>query len=287
MPAQISKSEVLSIMEKIGNICSMRIQVYLVGGGAMALRGEKDATKDLDLIVRSSLEAQELKRAFESLGFDVNTRHPQECHALVDATILSASGGGVRADIFAERICNKLRLSEGMIRRAERVDEWGELVLYICSREDIFLLKSVTERSRDLDDMIALFRKGLSRDIILEECDNQTDPEGLRKSSIWEAFLLTKLDEMERRYGVKVPWKRALKTRAELKMGAQRLLTLIDKGMNSVDGLSTELRETPAFIRECLDYLEKNNQIVVDRKVRPHRIKSPKRAYNAADNRTM
>lgn len=263
------------IMEKVGAICKRKIRVYMVGGGAMALRGEKNATKDIDLIVRSPTEAEELKKAFESLRFDVNTRQPRECHALVDATILSAPTG-LRADIFVGKVCNRLRLSDGMIRRAELVGRWGGITLYICSREDIFLLKSVTERSRDLDDMITLFRKGLDRDIILGECEDQADPGGLGKSSIWEAFLLTKVEEMEKRHGVRVPWKRGLRSRAEMKLGAQHLLRLIEEGMNSVKGLATEMDEKPEFVIRCLRRLEETGEIEVDRNTRPHRIRLSK-----------
>ena len=275
MPTQIRSAEVLAIMEKVGAVCKKKIHMYMVGGGAMALRGEKDATKDIDLIVRSQVEAGELKSALESLGFDVNTRHPRECHALVDATILS-SPTGLRADVFVGKVCNRLRLSEGMIRRAELVDRWGEVTLFICSREDIFLLKSVTERSRDLDDMITLFRKGLDRDIILGECDDQADPGGMRKSSVWEAFLLTKVEEMETRYGVDVPWKRRLRSRAEMKLGAQRLLGLVEEGVDSVRVLSAEMGENRDFISRCIHYLEEAGEIEVDKSTRPHRIRQLK-----------
>lgn len=272
MPAQIGSAEVLSIMERVGAVCKKKVRVYMVGDGAMALRGEKEATKDIDLIVRSPAEAEELKRAFESLRFDVNTRQPRECHALVDATIMSAPTG-LRADIFVGKVSNRLRLSDGMIRRAELVDRWGGVALYICSREDIFLLKSVTERSRDLDDMIVLFRKGLERDTILGECEDQGEPEGLRNSSIWEAFLLTKIEEMEMRYGVRVPWKRGLRSKAEMKLGAQHLLRLVEEGVTSVKDLATEMDESPQFVSRCLHHLEETREIEVDKNIRPHRIK--------------
>ncbi len=273
MPAQLGSAEVLSIMEKAGAICRNEVRAYMVGGGAMALRGEKDATKDVDLIVRSPAEAEELKRAFESMGFAVNARKPEECHALVDATILSAPTG-LRADIFVGKVCNRLRLSDGMVRRAELVDRWGGITLYICSREDIFLLKSVTERTRDLDDMITLFRKGLDRGIILEECEDQADPAGLGNSSIWEAFLLTKVEEMEKRHGVSVPWKRGLRARAEMKLGAQHLLRLVGGGVSTIRDLAAEMGETPEFVSRCLRYLEETGEIEVDRDARPHRVRA-------------
>jgi len=274
---QIGRDEVLSILRRVGGSCTMRIPVYLVGGGAMALRGEKDATKDIDLILESQDEAEELKRAFETLGFEVNSRHPAECRAMVDASILSRPTG-VRADIFVGKVCDKLRFSEGMKGRAEFVAELGMIVLHICSREDIFLLKSVTERTRDLDDMVTLFRSGLSRDAILDECERQNARTDLRESHVWEAFLLVKIEEMENRYGVRVPWKRTLKAKAETKMGAQRLLAHIDKGTRSMRELSRDMNESSEFVRRCLRYLEEAGEITIDRGATPHRITPTRRS---------
>lgn len=181
--SQIGREEVLSTIEKAGEMCTRRIAIYLIGGGAMALRGEKDSTKDLDLVLEEQDDANELKKAFERIGFTVNARRPAECRALVDAAILSKPAG-LRADIFVGKVCDRLRFSEGMRSRAVLVDSLGNIALYICSREDIFLLKSVTERTRDLDDMMSLFRSGLSRDIILTECDIQSTLAGFRESPI-------------------------------------------------------------------------------------------------------
>lgn len=270
-PSQIGREEVLSILKKVGGMCPRQIPVYLIGGGAMALRGEKDATRDLDLVLESQDDADEIKKAFERVGFVVDARRPDECHALVDAAILSKPAG-LRADIFVGKVCNKLRFSDGMRKRAVLVDNLGKVKLFICAREDIFLLKSVTERTRDLDDMMSLFRSGLSRDTILGECDLQSALAGFRESRIWEAFLLVKIQEMEKRFGISVPWKRSLKSKAEVKMGAHQLLKMIDRGISSIRRLSEEMGETPEFTIKCLGYLEKVGEIRIDRKTRPYRI---------------
>lgn len=95
-PSQIGRDEVLSILRKVGDLCPRRIPVYLIGGGAMALRGEKDSTRDLDLVLESQGEADVLKRAFERIGFTVDARRPNECRALVDAAILSKPAGDIQ-----------------------------------------------------------------------------------------------------------------------------------------------------------------------------------------------
>jgi hypothetical protein len=270
-PSQIGREEVLSILKRVGDTCRRRIPAYLIGGGAMALRGEKDATRDLDLVMESQDDADEIKWAFERHGFIVDSRRPEECHALVDAAILSKPAG-LRADIFVGKVCNKLRFSEGMKMRANFVDELGKVTLLMCSREDIFLLKSVTERTRDLDDMMSLVRSGLDRDTILSECDLQSELAGFRESQVWEAFLIVKIEEMEKKFGIRIPWKRSLKSRAEIKMGAHQLLNEIQKGTLSVGKLSEITKETPAFTSKCLRYLEEMGEIRIERNAKPYRV---------------
>lgn len=270
--SQIGRDEVLSILKEVGGLCPRKTNVYLIGGGAMALRGEKDATRDLDLVLDSQADADSLKKAFERVGFTVDARRPDECRALIDAAILSRPAG-LRADIFVGKVCDRLHFSKAMKKRAEFVDDLGKVSLFMSAREDIFLLKSVTERSRDLDDMMSLFRRGLDRDVILSECDLQSALAGHLESPVWEAFLLVKIQEMEGRYGVSVPWKRLLRSRAEIKLGATRLMKEIDRGAHTVNKLSKVTKEAPEFTRKCLRYLEEIGEVVIDRKMTPHRIR--------------
>lgn len=273
--AQIGRDEVLSILREAGSECHRPIPAYLIGGGAMALRGEKDATRDLDLVLMSQDDADELKRAFERIGFTVNARRPDECMALVDAVILNKPAG-MRADIFVQKICDKLYFSEGMRSRATLVDKLGKLTLFMCSREDIFLLKSVTERTRDLDDMMSLFRSGLERDIILGECDLQTRLAGFRDSPVWEAFLLVKIEEMEERYGVGIPWKRTLRSRAETRIGAHQLLKEIVSLPISIQQLSGDMDESLAFTKKCLRFLEEMGEIAIEGTAKAIRVRRRK-----------
>jgi len=81
--------------------------VYLIGGGAIALRGEKDSTLDLDIVLDSRRDSKDIESAFEGIGFSVAVRHPEECARLVDAAIFSKSTGP-RVDIFAGKVCDML-----------------------------------------------------------------------------------------------------------------------------------------------------------------------------------
>jgi hypothetical protein len=219
----------------------------------MAIRGEKAATKDVDLILESNEDAREMRSASTALGFEVNVRHPEECRQLGDAEILTATEG-MRVDIFVERVCNKLHLSEGMRRRSEIYGEMGCISLYICSREDIFLLKSVTERDRDLDDMLVLYRKGIDKEILLDECQQQDQYDAGVGGRIWEAFLITKIEEMEEKFSISIPWKRELKRLADLKLGSRLVLDQVKAGINTVNGLVERLEIEPSQVRKYLSY---------------------------------
>ena len=269
--AQFKKDEVLSVLVEAGKICSIKIPAYLVGGGAMAIREEKDATKDLDIILESEEYAEELGNELKELGFEVNIRPPVECKSLVDAKILTAQRG-MRVDIFVRTVCDKLVFSQGMKSRSEFYSDLGQISLSICSREDIFLLKSVTERNRDLDDMIVLYRKGINKETILTECRFQSQHDDLIKGRIWEAFLLTKIEEMEEKYGISVPWKRELKRIVEVKLSSKLVLEQIKNGLDTVPKISEELGLKSVQVKICLTHLETAGTILINNKVRPNKI---------------
>ena len=269
--AQFDKNEVLKILAEAGKICPKKMPVYLVGGGAMAIRGEKDVTKDVDLILEHEEDAEGLGGALVSLGFEVNIQPPMECESLVDAKIMTALIG-MRVDIFVRTVCHKLVFSPGMKERSEFYGNYGNISLSICSREDIFLLKSVTERGRDLDDMIVLFRKGMDKDALLTECQIQGQYDELLDGRIWEAFLLRKIDEMEEKYGVSIPWKRELRRIAETKLGSKLVLEQIKGGLNTVNRISERLGLRPNDVRQYISQLESKGMIKIDRTIRPNTI---------------
>lgn len=243
----------------------------------MAFRGEKAATKDVDLIVETTEDAEELGRAFHKLGFDINIQPPTECKSLVDARILTESRG-MRVDIFVKIVCGKLVLSEGMRSRSDFHASMGNIALFICSREDIFLLKSVTERSRDLDDMVVLYRKGVNKQTLMNECEAQGKHDDIANGRIWEVFLSEKIEEMEEAYGISVPWKRELRKTADMKLGRMFVLGGLNEEMSTVPRLALQLGLSRSDVRAIIMSLEEDELIAVDRSSRPHKLslKKPK-----------
>jgi len=237
----------------------------------MSLRGEKLSTKDMDLIVESTRESEILRQAFFQLGFVLNDRRPDECQMLIDAAVLSKFDGP-RIDLFVHSVCGKLVLSEGMKARSELDSVLGRLRLMICAREDIFLLKSVTERDKDLEDMYVLMQGGIDSRVVLDECDYQSRHDASGEGRIYEAFLLTKLTEIEDRFDVSIPWKRELKMLAERKLGAKLVLGRLVEGGATFSELSDGLDLPQSQVRAILRQLEEADEVEVDRSRRPYKI---------------
>ena len=94
-------------------------------------------------------------------------------------------------DVFVRRVFKRLHLSESMISRAEIPEEFAShefFRVYLVSKGDIFLFKSVTsmERVRDVEDLITLVETGLEYNSIIQELENQLSMDDSLKSLIPE-----------------------------------------------------------------------------------------------------
>lgn len=149
---------------EIGKNIDKRVRIFIFGGAAMALKGYKERTKDVDILVpeRDSLEI--LVAAAEKLGY--------RSYRNQDVAILEHSSRP-RIDIYCKHILNKVYLTDTMITRAKSI-EYGNLEVLVADDTDIALTKSVAGRMRDVNDIILLIRQGKVRwremlDEILEQ----------------------------------------------------------------------------------------------------------------------
>lgn len=97
-----------------------------------------------------------------------------------------------RVDLFCRCVCGKFALSEKMIGRASLVLTLDRFRLFICSLDDIFLFKSMTEREGDLMDCFNMATEyELNWDAILEEAEGQSvDDRGAWITWITERMIL-------------------------------------------------------------------------------------------------
>ena len=127
------------------------LTLFLIGGGAMAFYGLKDATKDIDIILTNSKELSNLKTSLKATGYKelepaliTTPYHKMETNAILE------NQDGFRWDLFVNKVCNALSLTTAMKQRSNQLYKNRLLTVLIASKEDIFLLKGITEREADL-----------------------------------------------------------------------------------------------------------------------------------------
>ena len=215
-----------------------KIKIYVTGGAVMALAGLKIGTKDIDVIVESDRAMNNLVSALlEELYYTVSGARLLPPYEGLSAMVLE-NKQGFRWDIFLKIVARKLFLSSGMKKRATLMFQGRRLIVYRLSREDIFLLKGVTERDRDLDDMYILSRSGLSYDVIFKECKHQS-----RKSGrIWESALFGQCEDLRKKYDVEIPFLMKLRRLAEEKILQSKILERIQDGSSTREAIQSDLK---------------------------------------------
>lgn len=186
---------------RIGDGLDKELTVFLIGGGAMAFRDLKDATKDVDLVVQDDGTFQRFVDALEELGYEA-VEEPDEEYDALGATAILENDDGCRFDIFHRQVADKLIFSNGMADRSGSLIEEGDLEVRIASEEDIFLFKSVAGRTTDLEDMTTLVQTGLDQDAVLDELHRQTE---LLDDRLFVTYVNETLIDLEEEYNVTTP----------------------------------------------------------------------------------
>ena len=214
------------------------LKIHLAGGYVMAHQHLKAGTKDIDVIVETKDQVGALDRALEAAAYHLlpNGTLAAEYQALGATTYENSEG--FRWEIFRKTVANKLSLTRGMKSRAKSIRRGGKLQVSNLSNEDIFLMKGVTERDRDLEDMSRLARTGLDYRTILEECTIQSE----RTGRIWETGLYVKCLELQDKYEVTVPIARKLRKIGEEKMLSRQILKQLGIRNMSEEDLASALK---------------------------------------------
>jgi predicted nucleotidyltransferase len=193
------------VFDDIGVALKIPVHGLLIGGGAMSLKGIKDVTKDVDIVIVDDTEFREFLSCTYKLGFKDRTS-VSPGYGDLEAVVLE-NDEEFHIDLFRTSICRKFRIHEEIMERAEHFGSFGNLTISLMSNEDLFISKSTTERDRDLEDMYTMYLIGLDERIIIKEMAIQ---DSITKF-LWEAFMGVKLDELEEAYEITVPWKEGVK----------------------------------------------------------------------------
>lgn len=193
-----SFEEIKELLVQIDAKLQSKLEIYAIGGLVLLYRKLKPATKDLDLIVSSGKEYHRLRKILQELRFIATKPEFGYDHFNLSQILIRKD---FRIDLFSKTVCKGFSLSSGMIKRAEKVIQLKNLSLHLCSNEDIFLFKTMTERDGDLDDCIALASRGLKWDSIFEELMHQIALSGRK---VWITWIGERLDLLIER-GLNIP----------------------------------------------------------------------------------
>lgn len=256
------ESELQRLSSKLGR----KTAVYVAGGAAMALANLKEATKDIDVVVETSDQAKSLVSGLRSLGYKDPRQSLTIKHRRMFARDILENPDGFRWDIFEKVVANKLYLSKGMIERSQSHLSSNTLSVRLLSKEDIFLLKSVTDRERDLEDMKTVAESGLNWSIIDSECRWQT----AHSNRTWEDELCSRLQELKANYGIRSPIQERICKAADQKVLEEGIKLQLRKGTNAVKDIAREIGEPRSMVRKALARLVEKGVVSANRSKKPH-----------------
>ena len=133
------------------------VECYAFGGNAMMFYGYKDETKDIDLFFEKNEARKEFIEAIEEIGFE-------ECSpktVYIPGKLrekhrpLMFKKGDVRFDLFVKKIFQTV-LSPKMKEDLYAIHEFRDknnLKIKVFRKEHIVILKAVTERQADFEDI--------------------------------------------------------------------------------------------------------------------------------------
>lgn len=176
-----------------------KADVYVIGGGALLRRRLKEATKDIDLVVATRLELIEIQVALVKINF--RPQIPGREYRHMDLSQIFQRED-FRIDLFEKTVCGKFSLSESMMQRSEKVISLSHLNVFLCSNEDIFLFKTMTERDGDLNDCVSIasFQKP-DWNVILGELKSQIKQS---RQDVWVTWVGERFDLLVGR-GLDIP----------------------------------------------------------------------------------
>ena len=255
-------------LERLAATLPKKTAVFIAGGAAMAFYGLKEATKDIDVVVESKAKVDSLASTLHSLGYVDPRQGLTVNYTQMKTSAILENPDGFRWDMFEQVVAGKLRLSKGMIKRSQKLLYRGSLQARLLSKEDIFLLKSVTERDRDIEDMGIVAESGLNWDAVEKECRFQAS----HSVVVWEDALCNRLMELREKRGIASPIEKMICRIADQKILEAWITRKVREGINTVRGLASESGEPDRTIREAIGRLARRKIITVNRSIRPYRF---------------
>lgn len=159
----LTHKDQLDLFALVAKNLTKDIECYAFGGNAMMFYGYKEETKDVDLLFEEENHRQEFIRAISLLGYvetsPITIYIPEKLrdphHPLM------YKRGESRFDLFVKKIFKTL-LSSNMKENVFAVHEFNgkyNLKIKVLRKEYLTILKAVTSRDKDFEDILLILQK--------------------------------------------------------------------------------------------------------------------------------
>ncbi|MFH1649934.1 MAG: DUF6036 family nucleotidyltransferase [Candidatus Woesearchaeota archaeon] len=186
------------LLKQLDKVVEGPVNIYIIGGAALLYQKLKPSTKDIDIIVNTRAEFDDMETALKKMGFE--GKKPTREYKKLDIDQIWLRDD-FRIDIFTKTVMRGVSLSKGMVLRSSLYVKLKRIKVYFCSLEDILIFKTLTEREGDIDDCVAIATRDIDWAVILKEILEQIS---LSKKDIWITIFNERLDLLNER-GVNVP----------------------------------------------------------------------------------
>ena len=152
---------------------SSKTNIFIIGGAAMLYHNiGRGQTKDIDVVLETKEDFDHFRNALKKAGF--KTKAKPLTHGKLDIFEMLEQQD-FRFDLFLKTVIKGFSLTKTMLKRADKIGNYKNLGVFICSKEDIFLFKSLSaERENDIEDSIHLIKSKIDWNTIFEELKAQT-----------------------------------------------------------------------------------------------------------------
>jgi predicted transcriptional regulator len=250
------EDSLLTGVTEVGETLDERVDAYLLGGANLILRGLKDTTKDIDVVLEDRERFLTLADALQGLGYE-ERRDLEAVYEQLTPSVVLEKDGFPRWDVFVDVVADALHLTGGMQDRSKAERQFGNLHLHLLSLTDIFVFKAVTDREGDLEDAALIARQGaVDWQQVMDEIERQE----AQADQYFSFAVLDTLDLLADRYGIEAPIRSRL---ASYCLEHALLLTLEEP--KTIEDLREELDFPDHQIYNKLRKLEDEGAIDVDR----------------------
>jgi len=171
-----------SLLKLIADYLEEDITCVAIGGTAMMFHGYKNTTKDIDLVFKNKNDRNVFIKAIEKLGYSqksISIVYKKDKLKLENKPLIY-SRGEERFDLFVKDVFGFEVEFEEIIQRHDFIGK-KELIIFTIQKEYLILLKSVTSREKDYEDIETIVKidKNIDWNFIVDEAINK------KKSNPW------------------------------------------------------------------------------------------------------